>query len=275
MRIFSTIISKIKVLFVLILIFASTFISFSQEFPEKSVPPRLVNDFTNTLQADEKEALEKKLVSFNDSTSTQIAIVMVQTIDGYPIADYSFKLGEKWGIGQKGKNNGILVLVSLGERKIFIAPGYGLEGSVTDAASRRIIERVIKPAFKQKQYYEGLDEATNTLMSLTKGEFTADEYVKKGPKFPIMPFLLIIGIIIFVLFYKVKKTVNYASTNQVPFWTAWMLLNALSSRGSGSWNDFSSGRGGFGGFGGGSSDGGGFGGFGGGSFGGGGAGGDW
>lgn len=275
MRISSTIKNTVQGIFVLFFILASTAASYGQEFPEKPVPARLVNDFTNTLQADEKDALEKKLVAFNDSTSTQIAIVMMQTLDGYPLADYSFKLGEKWGIGQKGKNNGIIILISLGERKVFIAPGYGLEGSVTDAVSRRIIEMVIKPAFRQKQYYEGLDEATNTLMSLTKGEFTADEYVKKGHKFPLLPFMLIIGIIIFIGFYKVKKTINYASMNHVPFWTAWMLLNALSSRGSGSWNDFSSGRGGFGGFGGGSNDGGSFGGFGGGSFGGGGAGGDW
>jgi len=251
-------------------------ISSAQQFPEKADPPKLVNDYTQTLEGEETAALERKLVAFNDSTSTQISVVLIQTLEGYPIGDYAFQLGEKWGIGQKGKNNGLLVLISLKDRKMFIATGYGLEGSITDAASKRIIETILRPAFRNQQYYEGLDEATNTLMSLCKGEYTADQYVKKGNKFPLRPLLIILFIILVIGFYKVKKTMQYASMNHVSFFAAWMLLNALSSRSSGSWNDFSSGRGGFGGgnFGG-DSGGSGFGGFGGGSFGGGGAGGDW
>lgn len=263
--------------FLLIVFFISTLSGniFAQNFPEKPVPPRLVNDFTATLKPEELDALESKLLAFNDSTSTQLAIVILKTLDGYPISEYSFALGEKWGIGQKGKNNGILLLISMSERKIFIAPGYGLEAVLTDAASKRIIETIIKPAFKQKQYYAGLDEATNTIISITKGEFTSDQYASKKRNFPIGIILLIVGIIFLVGFYKVRKTMNYSKLNHVPFWTAWMLLDAISRKNSGHWNNFHSGSGGFGGFGGGGSSGGGFGGFGGGSFGGGGAGGNW
>ena len=96
------------------------------EFPPSPNPPRLVNDFTNTLSPRETEALEEKLLRFNDTTSTQIAVVIVNTIDGYPLESYAFELGEKWGIGNKGKNNGALLLVVLQDRKLFIATGYGL-----------------------------------------------------------------------------------------------------------------------------------------------------
>ena len=105
---------------------------FSQNIPERPSPPRLVNDFAGMLKPDEVRMLEQKLVAFDDSTSTQIAIVTVPTLNGYDKADYAQQLGEKWGIGQKGRNNGVLILVkpktpdSRGE--VQISTGYGVEG---------------------------------------------------------------------------------------------------------------------------------------------------
>ena len=84
---------------------------FSQDIPDKPVPERLVNDFAGMLKPEDVNILERKLDLFNDSTSTQIAIVIVPTLNGYDKADYAQRLAEKWGIGQKGLNNGVLILV--------------------------------------------------------------------------------------------------------------------------------------------------------------------
>lgn len=243
------------------------------EFPPAPNPPRLVNDFTNTLTPNETEALEQKLLGFNDTTSTQIAVVIINTVDGYPVESYAFELGEKWGIGNKGKNNGALMLVVLKDRKIYIATGYGLEGALTDALSRRIIENDIKPFFKEGRYYEGINAGVSKIIDVVKGEYQDTSNRKKmgAGKFPSIVFVLLVLGIIFL--FKIFSVRRYAQLNSITFLAAWLLLNAARGRQSGSWGNFNSGSGGFGG---GSSGGGGsFGGFGGGSFGGGGAGGSW
>lgn len=249
-------------------IFAVIFAAFltqiaAQNLPDRPSPPKLVNDFAGVLQKNEVSALEQKLVAFNDSNSTQIAIVTVKSIDGYDIADYAFKLGEKWGIGQKGKDNGILIVVAPNDRKVFIATGYGAEEFVTDALARRIIEQKFKPYFKNNQFYEGLEAGTNDIIDLLTGKFKAEPQQNIGKhKGSIIKVIIIIVIII-------------------------LLIKIFGGGHGGGGRTFRSsgpvfwgGMGGFGrGFGGGSSGGfgggGGFGGFGGGSFGGGGAGGSW
>lgn len=258
-------IRTLSISFLLFLTFTVT----AQRFPDPPDPPKLVNDYTNTLSKQETAALENKLVAYNDSTSTQIAIVILSSLDGYPIEDYSFSLAEKWGIGQKGKSNGVLVLVAKDDRKIFIATGYGMEGVMPDGLVKRIIENEIKPEFRNGNYYEGLDRATTAMFQLAAGEYTAEPVTeKKGP-----PWTVIAGIIIFVilmLYMQVRRVRDYATVNSIGFWTAWELLNQARRTHHGSWGGFS-GRG----WGGGGGGGGGFGGFGGGSFGGGGAGGSW
>ncbi len=148
----------------------------AQEFPEKPVPPRLVNDLAGLLSSGEVDALEQKLVAYNDSTSTQIAIVTISDLNGYAVADYAQRLAEKWGIGQKGLNNGVLILIrpktsesSRGE--VSIAQGYGLEGVIPDIVCAQIIDYEILPEFRNGNYYQGLDNATSTLMSLASGEY--------------------------------------------------------------------------------------------------------
>ncbi|MFI5218199.1 MAG: TPM domain-containing protein [Bacteroidia bacterium] len=241
---------------------------FAQEFPETPNPPRLVNDYAGLLSSNETASLEHKLVAYNDSTSTQISIVIIKTLDGYPISDYTIQLGEKWGIGRKGKNNGALILVAKDDHEVFIATGYGLEGAIPDALAKRIVETQIVPAFKSGNYFQGLDEATDTMIKLARGEYTADDVGEEIPKNVIPGIILFIFFIIFIIIMSIRRTKNYARTNGIDFWTAWTLMNAARSASRGKWGGFSSGSGGFGG-------GGGFGGFGGGSFGGGGAGGRW
>ncbi len=212
------------------------------------------------LSADEAAELENKLVAFNDTASTQIAIVTIQSLNGYPVSDFSFKLSEKWGIGREGKNNGALILVSKDDREVFIATGYGLEGAIPDALAKRIVETQIVPAFREGNFYRGLDEATDTMIKLASGEYSAED--TGGRRNSYLPFLIVILIMIFFFWLNMRRTRKYAARNGIDFWTAWTLLNAAKGASRGSWGGFSGGGGGFGGFGGG-------------SFGGGGAGGRW
>jgi uncharacterized protein len=248
----------------------------SQNIPERTSPPRLVNDFAGILNEQEINVLERKLVAFNDSTSTQIAIVIVTTLDGYDKSDYAQRLGEKWGIGQKGQNNGVLILVkpkttdSNGE--VFIAQGYGLEGVIPDITCGEIVDKEILPAFRNEDYFSGLSNATNVIMSLARGEFSASQYGKSAKKSGGKG--LPIGLIFFIVFIIIAATSGKSggshnkniSSGGLPFWLLLGMMGGGRGSHGGSWGGFSGGSGGGGG---------GFGGFGGGSFGGGGAGGSW
>lgn len=258
-----------KALWVLFLLQAAWQVA-AQQIPPPPDPPRLVVDYTSTLSPDEQLKLETKLNSYHDSTSTQIAVVIISSTNNYPISDYAFQLGEKWGIGQKGKNNGALILVAKDDREVFIATGYGLEGAIPDILAKRIVESQIIPAFKQGLYYQGLDQATDTMIKLAAGEYTADDL---GTEYPSGLFVIlgIIALIILLSIYSsYRHAKRYAMTNGIDLFTAWQIINATRMAQRNSWGSFTSGHGSFGGRG--SS---GFGGFGGGSFGGGGAGGRW
>jgi uncharacterized protein len=247
--------------------------------PDKPSPPRLVNDFVGLLSGEEKELLERKLDMFSDSTSNQIAVVIVSDLAGYDREEYAQRLGEKWGVGQKGFDNGVVLLVRTSKGvpggEVFIKTGYGLEGAIPDIICSQIVDDEIIPAFKKGEYFAGLDKSTNTLMSLAKGEFTAGQYGRKGMKqvekaAPVGIFFIIL--IIFIIFIIAGRNnhnnIGRKGGGNLPLWMLLALMNSGKGSSRGSWGGFSGG----GGFGGG---GGGFGGFGGGSFGGGGAGGSW
>ncbi|MFD1144054.1 YgcG family protein [Larkinella insperata] len=234
--------------------------------PDRPNPPRLVNDFVGILQPDERGRLEEKLRRYNDSTSTQIVILIVKTTEPYPIGDFSFQVGRKWGIGQEGKNNGLVLTWVPSTRQVFIATGYGLEGAIPDAIAKRIVSQIIGPRFKSEQWYAGLDEATNEIIRRANGEYQAEASEGDGGGDGILFFLIIF--IVFIVFIWISRNRGGGGRNNrnrgggffpVPFPTS-----TYSGWGgsSGNWG---------GGGGGGSS----FGGFGGGSFGGGGAGGNY
>lgn len=252
-------VQSIKLKVILALIFGVCALNLLQaQFPDKPNPPRLVNDFAGMLSGSENQELEDKLVAYDDSTSTQITIVTINTLDGMDKAQYATELGEKWGIGRAKEDNGVLILVAKEERQIFIATGRGVEEYLPDAICKRIIENIIKPNFKAGDYYSGLDRATDEMIARLSGTFTnTDSNNEDG--IPLWVVILIIFIIFFVLPFifrnKGRGTTyggrGYRSWGGGPF------------IGGGGWGS------------GGSSSGGGFGGFGGGSFGGGGAGGSW
>jgi uncharacterized protein len=259
--------------FTVTLILLQVITLFSQSIPDRPNPPRLVNDFAAMLNSQEINSLEQKLVDFNDSTTTQIAIVTVPTLDGTDISDYAQKLAEKWGIGQKGRDNGVLILVKpkTADSKglVKIAQGYGLEGALPDITCAEIIDYEILPAFRNGDIYGGLNNATNIIMSLVRGEFSAADYSKNnkmsgGKGIPIGPILIGLFILISIISRASGGHNNKnISSGGLPFWLLMGMMGSGRGHG-GSWGGFS---------GGGSS--GGFGGFGGGSFGGGGASGSW
>jgi uncharacterized protein len=260
-------IMKLNKLFPIIVFLLFSTILHAQKFPAK--PNRLVNDYTQTLSAQQIEQLEQKLVAFDDSTSTQIAVVLIKSLEGYDVSDYGVRLAETWGIGGAKNNNGVLLLVSLGDRKVTIQTGYGVEGALPDAIAKRIIEREITPNFRAGDYFTGLEEGTNAIISYTKGEYKKD-VPKKGTKEGELGIGFIILMIIIIII-AIKKggggsEVIGGRGSASPFW--WLLMGSQMGRGNrGGFGGFSGGSGGFGG--------GGFGGFGGGSFGGGGSSGSW
>jgi uncharacterized protein len=238
----------------------------AKEIPPAPNPPRLVNDFVGVLSSVEVSALEQKLVAYDDSTSTQIAVVIENSLDGDDIFDYSYRLAEAWGIGRQGKNNGILIYIALADRKVRIQTGYGAEGFLTDAMSRRIIEQVIVPNFRQQSYYMGINLATDFIIKLGNGEFT-NEDIGNGEELP-LPVIIIFIVIFIVIIIIISKGGGGGGGYR---------RSGRYDSGGGGWIIFGPGGGGSGwsGGGGGGFGGGGFGGFGGGGFGGGGAGGSW
>ncbi len=243
---------KESILACLIFVLLSS-LAFALEVPD--APAGRVTDLTGTLSRNEIGALDQKLAAFEQETTNQIAVLIIPSLEGDSLEDYSIRLAEKWKIGQKGKNNGVILLIVKNERKLRIEVGYGLEGALPDAVSGSIIRSEIAPRFRSSQFYQGVDAGVTAIMAATKGEYKALQKRQRGNKIPTW--------LVFLLFLL--------------FFGGFSLLSSFGRRrhyhsgGAGGWTT----GGGF--FGGGSSGGdlgGGFSG-GGGDFGGGGASGDW
>lgn len=130
-----------------------------------------VADEAELLSPSEEDALSRKLSAYEDTTSTQIVIVTIVSLDGVAPVDYATEIGRTWGVGQEGQDNGVVILVSRDDREVFIAPGYGLEGAIPDAIAARIVRNTLVPNFRQNQYYAGLSAATDQLVAAAAGEF--------------------------------------------------------------------------------------------------------
>ncbi|WP_296637653.1 TPM domain-containing protein [Polaribacter sp.] len=256
-----------------IFLFGALFLSFtlfSQGFqiPKKPDFQTSVYDYINLLSNSEKTNLEAKLVRYSDTTSTQIVIAIINSTEGENINYLAANWGEKWGIGDAKKDNGVFVLLAKNDKKVAIQNGRGVEYLMTDFQTKRIIERVLVPQFKKNNYYQGLDYGADIIFKTLQGEFkgTRKQSKKKGGSI----FLVIVVIVIFLVIFRGNKNnrgggkrFRRGSLADTIFDTI-ILTNA--GRRSGGFG---------GGFGGGSSGGGFGGGFGGGSFGGGGASGGW
>lgn len=242
-------------------VFSNT-ITIAQDVLPKPNPERLVVDNANVLSPEQKQILEQQLVALDDSTSNQICIVTIPTLDDYPIEDYAVKLFRSWGIGSKKTNNGVLILVAVNDRKMRIEVGYGLEGAIPDITASSIIDNDMKPNFRQGNYYRGFANAINSLGKAAAGEYKVARAKKSKRDGGGGGFIFIIIIIIIVVVLSGGgggRGGRGGGGSLLPF----LFLGS----GGGNWGGGSR-SGGFGG-------GGGFGGFGGGSSGGGGASGSW
>ncbi len=262
-----------KILFIACLLFSLGAVAqVENAVPQRPSPPRLYNDFTkgrNFLTTEQASYLEGKLVAYNDSTSSQIAIVIVEDLKGYEANEYATALGRKWGVGGQQFNNGIVVLISTGggdgNRDAYIATGYGLEGVIPDVTAKHILENELIPEFKEGNYYSGLNKTVDAIIKAAAGEYKATS--GSGKRRGLSPgkiflLIIIIWIILGIIGRGGGKGGGYASRRGYRgFWGPTLGGGLGSGWGGGGW----SGGGG----------GGGFGGFGGGSFGGGGAGGKW
>jgi len=260
-----------KYMLIAILVLLPMWSMAQDKLPVPSAPQSWVNDYAGIFSQDEAARLDQKLAMFEQANSTQIFIVSIDENGGYPADMLAPMIGEEWGVGQQGQDNGIVMLFDMQDRQMFIATGYGNEEFVTDLEAGLIVRNELTPAFKQGEYYAGVDAATSVIISLLDGEYTPEEYRKQsssggGASIGGIIFMIII---ISMLFGGRRRSSGMGRSN-LPLWLALGMLSG--GRSSGSFGNFSSGSGGFG------SGGGGFGGFsggGGGSFGGGGAGGGW
>jgi uncharacterized protein len=227
--------------------------------PKAPNPPRLYNDLTSDggfLSAEEANRIEAKLSRFNDSTSNQIAVVVVDGLNDLTPSEFGTEIIHQWGIGQAKKDNGVVLIISTGKdggkRDVNISTGYGLEGAIPDLMCKRIIEDNLIPNLKRGNYYGAIDESTDVLMALAKGEYN-DAIPRKILKTGKLIFFIIVVIIILIVSNR-----NRGGGMTIGPRGIWFGGGPWSGGGfgGGSWGGGSSG-GGFGGFGGGSSGGGG------------------
>ena len=253
-----------KALFVIVTLFYSAAAEAQFTIPEKPSLETSVYDYINLLSPTQKKSLENKLIRYSDSTSTQIVIVVIASTEGENINYLGAQWGQKWGIGQNKKDTGILVLLAKNDRKIAISTGYGVEATLTDALSKRIITNVIIPQFRNGDYYQGLNRGTDAVFKVLTGEFKAQNQPKEGAPGGFVFIVVFLFVIIIIILSRIKggKGGGHGRSRHGGSLTDIIIL---SNMGRGSWGS----SGGFG-------SGGGFsGGFGGGGFGGGGASGGW
>ena len=249
-------------------IFMATTVS-AVTFPDSPKPFRYVNDYTKTLSEKQLDALEAKLAAYSKETSSQIAVVIVPTTGEYEVSQYAFELGDKWGIGRKNLNNGVLLLIAKDDRKLFIAVGQGLQGVLTDALASQIIRNQIRPYFRNEQYAQGIDNGLDYIIAATKGEFAAQAEEENDFE-DFVPFIMLALFILIVVMAEMNSRRPYVSPTNNHVLNEVLRKSMSDRRRNGrDGGGFGSGFGG-GGFGGGSG-----GGFGGGGFDGGGAGGSW
>ncbi len=254
-------------LLALALCLSSSALAYDSPVPPSPNPPRLVNDFASIIDSQTKAQLEEFLVAFVDSTSTQITVVTVDSLGDLSIAEFAQQLGESWGVGQKGKNNGVVMIVKpknqYSNGQAFITSGYGLEGALTDIQCRHIVVDDMIPYFRPSDYSQGIVRGVESIVMAVSGEFYADDVSDDLTAEDILIILFFFGLIGLYLYLNTRSGASGLRSVSHSSDIGWILGNSLG-RGSGGsdWGSFSGGHGDFGGFGGG-------------SFGGGGGGGSW
>lgn len=225
--------------------------------PTRPDPPKLFNDFVGLVDTPAAQRIEQYLVSMDDSTTVQIAVVIVKTTEPYEINDYTQRLAQSWGVGQKDKNNGIVFLIAADDHKSAIQVGYGLEGAVTDLETSQIQDNVMRPLMRANEVEKAILSVSEALYKAAKEDYTAQapKKQKKGKGIP--TWIIVIGVIIFLAFISRGGGKNGGRRRYRNGGGFMPPIFFGGGGGGGSWGNFSGGSGGFGGFGGGSFGGGG------------------
>jgi uncharacterized protein len=268
---FRLIVIRKKIIFLLAFICTLNICSQGFKIPEKPKFQTSVYDYVNLLSGVQKKRLESKLIRYSDTTSTQIVIAIIASTEGENISYLVANWGEKWGIGDAKKDNGVLVLLAKDDKKIAIQAGKGVEYVLTDFQSKRIIERVIIPEFKKGDFYSGLDRGADYIFKTLNGEFKGTRKKNEEGFDPGVLVFVIIIIIVILLIARGNKNNRGGGRGFRSGSLADTIFTAIILSSSGRSGGFSGGFGGSSGGGGGGFGGG----FGGGSFGGGGASGGW
>lgn len=249
----------LKYAIILLLCFAGmqVFAQRSRSVPTDIKVTQYVTDKTGTLNSSQMKSLEQKLAAFEKETSNQVVVWMEPSLDGNSVEDRSYEIAEKNGIGQKGKNNGVLLYIAKNDRKLRIEVGYGLEGALTDALCSQIIRKEITPQFKSGNFYQGINAGVDAIILATKGEYTAEKESSKDEPFGelcCVPFPVLVFLIIFLFVFLIpifnrifggKKGKNRSSN----WWYTGGSGSSWSSGSSSGWSGggFSGGGGSFGG----------------------------
>ncbi|MBI5416463.1 TPM domain-containing protein [Candidatus Poribacteria bacterium] len=246
---------KKKLIYVfLIILFVPGIVHAETQYPSST---GFVNDFANVINQQDHNNLESLIRRLKDKTTAEIAVVTMETIGDEPIDSYAAKLFEKWKIGEKNKDNGVLILAAIKDKKIKIEVGYGLEGAITDGRAGEILDRLVVPNFKQGNYSKGLSECTLEIVRIIAKEYNVDLGVGKPTEeksldnFVDPDIVLLIIIIIIILLSSRRGKRGGFFIFPGPF------MGGGGGYGNHSGNFGGSGFGGFGGFGGGMSGGGG------------------
>ncbi len=266
--------ASLKNFLIFVFLSAGFFVSAQYKIPQKPAVLYPVYDEAGILNETEKDQLNQKLIKFEDSTSTEIEVIIIPSTKGEDVNMVAWEFGRKWAIGKKDKDNGIVFLIATEDRTMSIQQGRDVEKYLTASVAGQIIDYIVAPNFKQGLWYEGINRGTSALMEAVQGKYKP--VVKKNTEGSGMSFFEIILIAFFVIFILSFLFKNRGGGNRNDDDDEILTRRGRRSY-PGGFFPFPMGGGGFGGGGGGfGGGGGGFGGFGGGgSFGGGGASGSW
>ncbi|HKI78134.1 MAG TPA: TPM domain-containing protein [Ignavibacteriaceae bacterium] len=216
-------------------------------FAQPEVPKleHWANDLTGTLSSGEISTLDQRLKTYEDTTSNQLIMLMIPTLDGYPLDYYSMDVAEKNKVGTKEHDNGAVFLIVKSDRKMRIEVGYGLEGVLPDALCSSIIRNIVAPHFKKDEYYAGITDGINAMISAIAGEYIAEKTNDNSRKKTkgIGSIIFIIIIIIFSLFRGKRR----GRGGFIFFPGGFSGGSGGGSFGGGGFGGFSGGGGGFGG----------------------------
>jgi len=245
---------------VLLFVFCGIYVQAQYTIPDKPSFQTSVYDYADVLNPTEEKELESKLIRYSDSTSTQIVVISVEDLKGEDIGILTPKWAQEWGIGQEKEDNGILILLSKKDRKIWIAPGYGVEERLTAGINGELTRNVIIPEFKAGSYYKGLDKGADAIFKVLQGKYKGSR--KKESNFPVG--IIVVVVVFLVLMFSKRNSGGNGGRSGGLDLGDMIILSSLGRSGGGfGGGSFGGGSGGFGG------------GFGGGGFSGGGAGGSW